>query len=65
MILILTALCLPLWRSPRYTMILCLGVNIERWMDYTNQNREEIKGLLREVFPKNMLVYVILLSGLR
>lgn len=26
-------------------------------MDYNNQNREEIKGLLEEVFSKNLLVY--------
>lgn len=45
-------------------MILRLRVNIKRWMDYKNQNKEEIKGLQREVFPKNLLVYVMLLSGL-
>lgn len=33
-------------------------------MEYNNQYREEIKALLREVFPKNFSVYVMLLSGL-
>lgn len=26
-------------------------------MDYNNQNREDIKGLLEEVFSENLLVY--------
>lgn len=42
-----------------------LHLGVKRWMDYNDQDRGGIKGLLGKDFSKNLLVYVMLLSGLR